>query len=69
MRKSNRWWPGFACNIVLRKLRLLKTKTGLSAQSKLNCEVLSPELGLQLRWSLAGSSIILQIVANLGEIL
>ena len=35
-------------------------------QSKLNCEVLSPELGLQLRWSLAGSSIILQIVANLG---
>ena len=38
-------------------------------QSKLNCEVLSPELGLQLRWSLAGSSIILQIVANLGELL
>ena len=38
-------------------------------QSKLNCEVLSPELGLQLRWSLAGSSIILQIVANLGGLL
>ena len=69
MRKSNRWWPRSACNIVCRKLRLLKPKTSLSAQSKLNCEVLSPELGLQLRWSLAGSSIILQIVANLGEIL
>jgi len=38
-------------------------------ESKLNCEVLSPELGLQLRWSLAGSSIILQIVANLGGLL
>ena len=38
-------------------------------QSKLNCEVLSPDLGLQLRWSLAGSSIILQIVANLGGLL
>ena len=31
--------------------------------------MLSPDLGLQLRWSLAGSSIILQIVANLGGLL
>ena len=35
-------------------------------QSKLNCEVLSTSLGLQLRWSVAQENIILQIVGNLG---
>ena len=35
-------------------------------QSKLNCEVLSRSIGLQLRWSVAAENIILQIVGNLG---
>ena len=35
-------------------------------QSKLNCEVLSNSIGLQLRWSVAQENIILQIVGNLG---
>lgn len=36
-------------------------------ESKLNCEVLSTSLGLQLRWSVAQENIILQIVGNLGS--
>ena len=36
-------------------------------QSKLNCEVLSQEVGLEVRWSLAGDSAIIQIVGNLGQ--
>lgn len=40
---------------------------GPDDESKLNCEVLSAPLGLQLRWSLAGDSIILQIVGNMGS--
>merc|ERR1711892_382362 len=40
---------------------------GISPQSKLNCEVLSNSIGLQLRWSVAQENIILQIVGNLGS--
>ena len=36
-------------------------------QSKLNCEVLSREVGLQVRWSVVADSAILQVVANLGK--
>ena len=60
---------------------MIKTKTRLllldlctdtdctvARQAKLNCEVLAPGIGLELRWSLAGeSAVLLQIVGNLGS--
>jgi len=36
-------------------------------ESKLNCEVLSSSIGLEVRWSVAQENIILQIVGNLGS--
>lgn len=36
-------------------------------QSKLNCEVLLDELAFEVRWAVAGDSIVLQLVAKLGE--
>ena len=36
-------------------------------QSKLNCEVLSREVGLQVRWSVVADTAIIQVVANLGK--
>ena len=38
-------------------------------QSKLNCEVLSQDVGLQVRWSVVSDSIILQVVGDLGKYL
>ena len=37
-------------------------------QSQLNCEVLSPELGLEIRWSVDSKDILLQLVANMGKV-
>lgn len=36
-------------------------------QSKLNCEVLYDELAFEVRWAVAGDSIVLQLVAKLGQ--
>lgn len=39
----------------------------LYLQSKLNCEVLHDELAFEVRWAVAGESIVIQLVAKLGE--
>ncbi|OWR41524.1 DOMON domain-containing protein [Danaus plexippus plexippus] len=36
-------------------------------QSKLNCEVLFDELAFEVRWAIAGSSVVLQLVAKLED--
>lgn len=36
-------------------------------QSKLNCEVLHDELAFEVRWAVAGDSIVLQLVAKIGK--
>lgn len=36
-------------------------------QSKLNCEVLHDPLGYEVRWAIAGDSIVVQLVAKLGK--
>jgi hypothetical protein len=36
-------------------------------QSKLNCEVLHDELAFEVRWAVAGESVVIQLVAKLGE--
>lgn len=36
-------------------------------QSKLNCEVLHDPLGYEIRWAIAGDSIVVQLVAKLGK--
>nr|CAH7763715.1 unnamed protein product [Callosobruchus chinensis] len=40
---------------------------GISPQSKLNCEVLYDDLAFEVRWAVAGESIVLQLVAKLGD--
>ncbi|XP_028176404.1 protein Skeletor, isoforms D/E-like isoform X4 [Ostrinia furnacalis] len=40
---------------------------GVSPQSKLNCEVLHDELAFEVRWAVAGDSIVLQLVAKLED--
>nr|QUP51775.1 knickkopf 3 [Locusta migratoria] len=37
---------------------------GVSAQSKLNCEVLHEDLALEARWAIAGDSIVIQLVGK-----
>lgn len=36
-------------------------------QSKLNCEVLDEDLAFEVRWAVAGDSVVIQLVAKLGE--
>lgn len=36
-------------------------------QSKLNCEILHDDLAFEVRWAVAGDSIVLQLVAKLGK--
>lgn len=36
-------------------------------QSKLNCEVLYDDLAFEVRWAIAGESIVIQLVAKLGK--
>lgn len=36
-------------------------------QSKLNCEVLLEELAFEVRWAVAEDSVVIQLVAKLGE--
>jgi len=36
-------------------------------QSKLNCEVLYDDLAFEVRWAVAGESIVVQLVAKLGK--
>jgi len=38
-------------------------------QSKLNCEVLYDDLAFEVRWAVAGESIVVQLVAKLGKFL
>lgn len=38
-----------------------------SFQSKLNCEVLWDDLAFEVRWAVAGDSIVLQLVSKLGK--
>ncbi|XP_026674196.1 protein Skeletor, isoforms B/C isoform X5 [Ceratina calcarata] len=40
---------------------------GVSPQSKLNCEVLEDKLAFEVRWAVAGDSIVGQLVAKLDE--
>ncbi|XP_039275374.1 protein Skeletor, isoforms B/C isoform X3 [Nilaparvata lugens] len=40
---------------------------GVSPQSKLNCEVLDDELAFEVRWAVAGDSIVIQLVAKLED--
>lgn len=40
---------------------------GIEPQSKLNCEVLDENIGYEVRWAIAGKSIVTQLVARLGE--
>ncbi|KAL0276587.1 UNVERIFIED_CONTAM: hypothetical protein PYX00_004134 [Menopon gallinae] len=40
---------------------------GVSPQSKLNCEVLWDQLAFEVRWAVAGDSIVLQLVAKLDN--
>ncbi|XP_008199913.1 protein Skeletor, isoforms B/C isoform X2 [Tribolium castaneum] len=40
---------------------------GVSPQSKLNCEVLYDDLAFEVRWAVAGDSIVLQLVAKLDD--
>ncbi|XP_068625418.1 protein Skeletor, isoforms D/E-like [Battus philenor] len=40
---------------------------GVSPQSKLNCEVLHDELAFEVRWAIAGDSVVLQLVARLED--
>ncbi|CAH1404632.1 unnamed protein product [Nezara viridula] len=40
---------------------------GVSPQSKLNCEVLSDDLAYEVRWAIAGDSIVIQLVAKLED--
>jgi hypothetical protein len=37
------------------------------AQSKLNCEVLWDDLAFEVRWAVAGDSVVLQLVSKLGK--
>lgn len=36
-------------------------------QSKLNCEVLLDDIAFEVRWAVAGESVVIQLVAKLGE--
>ncbi|XP_049956274.1 protein Skeletor, isoforms D/E-like [Schistocerca serialis cubense] len=40
---------------------------GVSAQSKLNCEVLHDDLALEVRWAIAGDSIVVQLVGKVAN--
>ncbi|XP_061723466.1 protein Skeletor, isoforms D/E isoform X1 [Cydia pomonella] len=40
---------------------------GVSPQSKLNCEVLYDDLAFEVRWAVAGDSIVLQLVSKLED--
>lgn len=40
---------------------------GIEPQSKLNCEVLDDQVGFEVRWAIAGTSIVTQLVARLNE--
>jgi hypothetical protein len=37
------------------------------AQSKLNCEVLWDDFAFEVRWAVAGDSVVLQLVSKLGK--
>lgn len=45
----------------------LRTERVLVLQSKLNCEVLLDELAFEVRWAIAGDSIVVQLVAKIGN--
>jgi hypothetical protein len=40
---------------------------GIEPQTKLNCEVLDPSQGFEVRWAIAGKSIVIQLVAKLED--
>lgn len=40
---------------------------GIEPQSKLNCEVLDERIGYEVRWAIAGKSIVTQLVARLND--
>ena len=40
---------------------------GVEPQTKLNCEVLDPSQGFEVRWAIAGRSIVTQLVAKLED--
>ena len=40
---------------------------GVEPESTLNCEMLDDDLGLELRWTISGQDVILQLVSNTGN--
>ena len=40
---------------------------GIEPQSKLNCEVLDDSMGFEVRWAIAGKSIVTQLVARVSD--
>ncbi|XP_048506172.1 protein Skeletor, isoforms B/C isoform X1 [Athalia rosae] len=40
---------------------------GVSPQSKLNCEILQDDLAFEVRWAVAGDSVVFQLVAKLDD--
>ncbi len=40
---------------------------GIEPQTKLNCEILDGDSGLEVRWAIAGRSVVTQLVAKLDE--
>ncbi|XP_064074896.1 protein Skeletor, isoforms B/C isoform X1 [Vanessa tameamea] len=69
------WCEAFTVNfghVVLPRATLVNVPPslkmlGVSPQSKLNCEVLHDELAFEVRWAVAGDSIVLQLVAKLED--
>lgn len=53
-------------NLVLFECTANKQRT-MWFQSKLNCEVLEDSLAFEVRWAVAGDSIVVQLVAKLGK--
>lgn len=47
--------------------KIIKLNLSPPFQSKLNCEVLHDDLAFEVRWAVAGDSIVLQLVAKLGK--
>jgi len=40
----------------------------MCTQTKLNCEVLQDDQALEIRWAIAGESIVMQLVGRIGKL-
>lgn len=53
--------------IILTKTLISPIVSHSAPKSKLNCEVLFDDLAFEVRWAVAGESIVIQLVAKLGK--